>query len=428
MSLLVLQGQYANILERIGGLSGAVGISGGGGLSILPSDADATFGVANLTDGILHHPFKFGTNQAGCAVVFDLNLCNNAGFEVGTVGAIPTGWTQNAGTFLLATDQKNDGANAAKTAANGAAGSSGIFYARAGERLRATWAIRGNGAAATATLFLRDLTTQQALTSAGNWSTFSTNLDNQLAASFKVPGSPLGFTVPDFATSRSDLHQLQWVCAQSGAGNCWFDSLYVWPEVDFAGVFGHNWSQAITAQLYQDTAGFAGAGTQISGAFSTIYQPSMYASFTTVTSRYYKFVVSGPQNDIPWVGQLVLGQKQTFTRQHLYGDTRTVDDSGQVRGSGRAFLTTDRGRRIWAPNYQFTTDADYTTFREYMERSRHGAYAGVLVPYDGVGGDSYVCLYGRLVDPQWAFTHDFLTVRDSTGLVFKEDPYPTWSV
>jgi hypothetical protein len=424
MSLLVLQGQYANTLERLAGLVGNVGLAGG--VPIVASDADANFPVLNLTDGILHHPFRWGSGAVDPLLTIDLNLVMNGGFESGAVGALPAGWGTSVGTsFQINTTNKNDGANSARLGASGDGGFQGLTM-RSGERATISWAIRGDGSAQ-AQLQVLNIHTNKALNSSGAWAAAGTNLDTQTTAAFKT-GSRT-FTVEDFATTRRDTCTILIICRQSGAGNTWYDSLYVWPETDFAAVFGHNWPPSVAPELRHDTAAFAGAGTQVAGAFATVYQPSMYASFSTISSRYIRIKLTGtpPPGEIPWIGKLVVGQKQTFARHHNYGDRRELDDSGQVRGSGRAFLTTDRGRRVWSPTWTLSSDAEYTSFKEYMERSRHGAYPGVLVPYDAGPGDTNVCLYGRWAEPRFAFTHQFLTMRPTEGQVFVEDPYPTWA-
>lgn len=424
MAILALSGLYANHLERLA-TYGNKGISGGDGSGLLVTNADTYFPKTNLSVGFLHQPFKFGTSGTDRSVTIDLNIVQNGGFESGAdATSPPAGWVYGNGTsFQIETAQNNDtgGAASGRLTTTNHSGYQ-LCSVRSGERMTLSWAIRGDSVAQ-AQFFVKNLHTGKYLNlSTGAWQTSAT-ADTQTAATWKT-GSRT-FTVENYATTRRDICSLQLACQQSGTGNTYYDSIYLWPEVDFAAVFGHNIETGITAEWRRDTAGFAGAGTL--EVQPTVLQPSFYSSLGTSRSdRYWRFILGGTLGmyEVPWFGKLVLGQKYSFSTQANYGDERELDDSGQVRGTGgRAFVTMDYGRRIWSPEWRLLSDADYATFSEIINRGRTGAYPTVLVPYDS---DPGYCLYGRWEKPNFKFKTVTTTIRDVGGMTFVEDPYPTW--
>lgn len=409
-------GERGNFLESLVGLSGAVGLAGG--VPVIVTNEDSLYPRANLFDGVVANPFKFGSIAADCSITADLNLVNNGGAELNAM----TGWTNVGSSPTTSTTQKNDGTYAFRITTNGDAFYQ-VVYLRAGATYRFQGGVYGGGGAVQANIGLLDLRSGAALVST----------ITRTAASWAVTG-PTSFTVPAFSTGRYDMVPVQISCTQSGgAGTTYYDSIYLWPAWDFVSVHGHNIQQNLSVELRRDTAAFAGAGTLI--ATMTQYRPAFYSAFAQVTDRYMRLKLTGTVGagaggavaaiGPTYIGELVVSQRLTSAAYPSFGYPLQSSRRVVRPGAGRAFIAdTDERRRI-ALDFRYRSGAEYTEARDFLQRSAFGGFPLVVVPDDADPQEPELVLYGRPDAAEWERQRAFLHVRDAPLLVV-EDPFPTF--
>lgn len=166
-----------------------------------------------------------------------------------------------SGTLTQGTLTKNSGTSArklAKTAALDAAFCRQRLYARTGERLQVTWALRGDGVA-TAVLRLWNVHTGRYLQPDGaSWGALATR-GQQTAASWGYGG--VTFTVEGYDVTRRGVVDLWLELLDFGVGSAWADDLSVIPAVNFTSVHGHNLDALVTPELRSSTDVFADVDT-----------------------------------------------------------------------------------------------------------------------------------------------------------------------
>lgn len=371
---------------------------------------------------------------ANASVTIDLSQVTNGGGEAATMD----GWTQNnVGASNVVTNvdtQFNSGARAFKLTVVTTGGSNKTeFYqdvaAKAGYRMNVTVALRGDG---TRTVRARVIipATGQYVTSGGSLTTTPTDFATRTLASWATT-APVSFTMPAYSQGvpygEYAVRLLAYMDG-SAAGEGFVDDFYLWPSTDVAAVLGHDITPAVTAfELRRDTAAFAGAGTLESGAFSTIYHPTMYHLPASIRDdRYWRFLATGTAFYPLWYGQLYLGQKQLLSEKPQYGlEWRYISD--QIRnpttgGAIRVNLLADIERRVWDVPWEFVSEATWEQVRDRLFRQTHFGWHPVLLIADQDDPESA----GLAIIPEAVAAVNRSAQLRGSQFAFEEQPFPVF--
>lgn len=421
MALYMLYGEGYNQLTRMASAA-------------TPESAAAKYPIANLYDGIPNKPFIFGSAGGSGYIDFDLQQLTNGGFETWSGGA-PTGWTvtlTDGGTVTEEAVIFNGGAKSAKLATAGglsdAAQVSQIKYVPAGKSMSISAALYGTGAAPTIALKVTNLVTGNSLDQNGAWGVGQTVMSRS-AASWAT--ATVAFTVESYSDCGSrDLVPVQIVAlvSTSLAVSAYVDDVVLFPTISFASLHGHNIKPACGA--IEIRSGTSSPAATVRATF-THAQPTMFATFAAVAARYWRLFVttdpatgSDPVLDAISIGELVLGEYATSTRNQNLGFETTLTDpqdrSASDIGPLQAFVRTTRGRRQLALQFRLlNTATDYAQWKEILERSRNGAFPLVVVVDSADSTSAIMCR----VPPSWRVTRPLDAMRDHS-LDLEEMPFP----
>lgn len=396
MSLLALFGAGYNQLARMV-------------VAATPESADSLYPIANLYDGKPWELFRFGAAGTSGYVDFDLNQVVNGEFSTALVGGLPgAGWGKSAGATLNLT-------GAPSLEVQGTSDEYCYFdlVAAAGEVLTITGGA-GSPVSGTALIEVRNLTTGSYLTSSETWQATSATWQTGT-------GSQTGtFTVEPYSTCLQDLVVLRIkLYAGTGIGPTYstYSNLYVYPRINFAGIFGSNIQPSTAPVEIRSGTGSPAATTQ---ATFTLAQPTMFATFASVDHRYWRlFFTADPLSSATWLGELVLGQYQTLSRaqSYPYSEDRT-EPQDRSEGGFTSYLRTTSGVREMQLRFDHRA-ADYTQAKEMMARSRNGAHPLILAD-SADSGSAMVC---RVAD-KWQASVQSSVLRQTT-VTFTELPFPT---
>lgn len=432
MAFRYLAGPLMNLVGR-----GAVyGASKSGPLLLGPGTADASYPLTNLYNGVPALPFRLSATTTGTYVAFANNLVYNGDFEQTGL----TGWTATSATLTSETAAGYflKGVASMKVVASGAGGGaiSDTVLAQAGEYLQIWAAARGNGTN-NVQITVRCLDTNQDLNSSGVWSTIGTFVMTRSTATMAAI-TPVTFQVPSFSTLGRATARLQVRVTGSAASTFYVDEVLLVPGVDFVGVFGHGFERSTGVTLAT-----SGANYWHSPSFSVSFGATSNAAcasqtaVVTNTSRvydpfpavfFYPGGVYGTYSTVaaPWIGELVVGQMATVTRNP---ESLVIAPSyrGQQRGA-------TRGGTLWVHNANAypvrearlslvtrggTTDAA-SMETEFLRMTEGGRYPTVLLPVDL---DSTTAIYGRVTESM-SFAHKMPVGYSTTEAVVTEEPLP----
>lgn len=385
-----------------------------------PTDADSLFPIANLYNGQPWKPFRFGSSATSLTIDFDLNQVVNNEFETAFSGGVPgTGWSAVIGTLSRVNTAPHAGTYHLEVVSGGV-GSHAEYTieAVAGEVLSVSFYGRNNGAG-TATALIYDMESGTYLQSNGTWTSTATSFYTNATSAYTQGAAT--FTVPSYSTGGSDRSTLVfWF----GVG--YWDSFIVYPRVNFVSIHGHNFAGAIESVVLKSDSTSPGATTR---ATMTLARPTMFSTFASVDNRYWRLLLANGatsglnQTEVPWIGELVLGQYQTLTRRQNFGQELTLthaqDRDSTDLGPFSAYVRQELGRRKASLQFRYNEDTDYEQAREIVERSKGGANPLVLVLESG---DETTAMLGRLA-PDWSHSRVTNTMRDASW-EFEELPFP----
>lgn len=404
-NLLVLTGERYNLLET--------------GLVLTVSSEDALYPKSRIYGRRPIQPFKF-TSTTNQTITIDGNRIENGDLDDWSAGA-PVGWTETGTVDETTTAGEFRSGSAAKIAAL-----SNIvqdFTVRAGERIVINGWRRISAAPAVFEARLINLQTGRRWNGSTWVDTDSAFLTDSTNTSYTEYAATTA-TVEAFSAAQRDTYTLRLQLSHAGpSGTVMADDWFVWAEVDFASIHGHNLTALVAAQLRSSTDNFS--ASDVLQATMTKAQPSFFASITTVAHRYWRLRFSGTNHEPIRIGEAVIGQARVLTRkmsdagyeiQYVENDSAAESETGEVMVVKR----TDDARRILGMEFDFTSHAEYEEARdEVFRRSRGRAHPLVIVP-DSARPD---VIFGN-IDNRWRVRRLLETLYSENALLVAEAPFP----
>jgi len=279
-------------------------------------------------------PFRWNAPAANAWLKADLNFMLGGGFEVWDEEDRPNYWTPDdgAGTLNKETVIKNEGDSSLRI--NGVKGTYQDLIVVPGKKYRLNVSLRGDGTNI-AYLYFQDLDTLKWLDASNVWQGVKTFCAVRAAATwndyFRV------FTVEKPSVRRSHV-RLRVFCVSEAAGDAYFDSFAIFPEVNLCSIHAHNIPSAATFKLQYDATGaFAGGETD---AHTFIVRPrSFRGTFTAFLVRYVRLLLVEKTGLTPYLGEWGLGHYNMLGTSYRW-DWRSF----LIRPQSRA--TTPSGRIV----------------------------------------------------------------------------------
>ncbi len=361
------------ILDRYG--SKPVGNLIGRGVPPTVPSANASFPVANLSDGRSDIVYMATSAGADGYIRQDTNIVVNGIVTGGTLGAA---WIIASGTVAYQD-----------------------IPMRAGEFAHLVSVMAGSSGPTTTTV--QNLANGHYLNSSGVWQTASTVFatNSSSLATFEHD-----FTMGDISTCNDRPTPLVRITltTTSGTPGAAYDNggILLWPGVNFAAVYGHNCAGVVP--ILQSSLNGSSWTTQ---ATLTVSQPGFYCSLAApIIANYWRLFLSGTNTAIPFFGEVVIGQATSPVHAHRW-DWHEKESWSQIRqkndaGQTWAYTITDsrmRGLELQFTPYDTMANADTMPALESLRkdmwmRSKGGAYPIVLVPRTQRPG----LIFGRIAD------------------------------
>jgi len=423
----IVSGPRMNLL----GLGAPYGSSGQYGPA--SAAADSAYPLTNAYDGKPSSPFKLAATTSGVYVTFPNNLIPNGDFEQGVVGWVAFNCTPTSdGSFVW------KGAKSAKVVTSNA--SSSIYrrdvITQAGQWLQLRVAIKSDGTNAVQ-VYVHNLATDRYLQSDGSWASGGPAVSYTSATMAAV--APIAFQVEDLATVGTPTVGIEVVIAGSANGQTYYvDECLLVPGFNFVGVFGHGFQASTGLVVYASGADYwhspVYGNTQLLGqdgnralvrqSAHVIQDAMAYDPFPEV------YLIPGgawgtsPTPNVPWVGEMVVGQAVALTRNPDYPVAiEPRYPNVRYKSSGGAQWVMPRGaaplRRVTV-SFAYHNDAEYREGRDNLYgMSGGGAYPLILIPTETDPGEA---IYGRVEDST-AFTRVGYGERRAEFIV-EEEPGP----
>jgi len=406
--------------------------------AVVSPAAHSLFGVANIGNGLPDLPFVYGSVAADELLTQDFNLLTNPTMDTGTTE--PTGWTEasvGSGDMTRdATGGESSGPGMKLVAGSGSNFAYGVqdIYARPGEILNWTAALKGNGTAA-ARLRIQNRFNLK-YWNGGAWVSSSADLATNATSSFVTSSGQL--TVEDWATllwPELGYVPLRFILAcETASATVFADTVACWPSWNLFSAHGQRVQPQIALELRRDSAAFAGAGTLVSTL--GIYKPTLFYALaegaTAISDRYLRLKHAGTPSTpalapfADFFGELVATQTRSLTTRPVYGSSmQKLRDQVRFRGaagSTRARLLSTSERRVWQASFQDMDPVDLVQFDELLMRvAGYGENAGVFVLDDS---DPRSCIHG-IVPEAFEYSESSFMTRDRQ-LRIVEDPFPSF--
>ncbi len=301
MSLIFLAGEKLNILEQAA--------------TVTPSPAaDSLFPVTNLCAGTPQEPFQFSATASASTITTDLNIVLNSGLEDWTTGD-PDNWEKEENGSSAVTEETslvNGGSSAAKLTS--VSNADVLIYqdltCLAGWRVNLEAALRGDGSVPVR-LRIRCLETGKYYTSGGSWTTTPTDYATRTTASYADTTVTLSLDDWEITLLHQVTLRLEFAVTETGVG--YVDDVHAWPSWDFGSVHHHNIGANVTIQLRSSTDNFS--SSDVLKATMTRARPTFFSSLGSyVDGRYARLKLDGANYAAIQIGELVLGQKRTVSK------------------------------------------------------------------------------------------------------------------
>jgi len=403
MSLIYLAGYEADAIRR------AV---------LTSSSAHTLHPVTRAGNGDQSAPFRWNAPAANAWLKGDLNFFDNGGFEDAWVESDrPPHWTPDdgAGTLNEETGIKNEGS--ASLNINGVKEGYQDRIVIPGKKYKLEISIRGD-ATNYAYVYVQDLNTLKWMKDDGTFQAAKTYTARQQPAAFADLTRTFTIEKP---TVRRSYTRLRFFCASIDAGDAYFDSFAIYPEVTFASVHAHNIPNAATFRLQYDATG-AFSGSETTAATFTVRPRAFYVTFTAALIRYWRLLCVEETGFTPYAGAWSMGHYNTLGRFYRWG-SQTAIMQPQVRvhtPSGRLISkrrTSDPSRRLTL-SFRAVAEVERDEMLEdIFEAADWGDEPVIIVPYSDKG----TVLQARVGEVFEYETHP--RTWDYT-VVLVEDPYP----
>lgn len=275
---------------------------------------DSLFPKANLQNGKPWEPFRFGTVAADQTIDFDCNIISNSGFEDDADGVSPpTGWTINSGTPDVSTVAFSAGSKSLRLnlADEGAYQDR---YVRPGGTFRHTVQLRGDGTNAV-NAYVRDMVTHKYWTGAA-WSMTKTAWATRTTASFALSSTTLTLEAP--VVGHMGPVPLRFLFERPGtiAAAAYVDEVYCWPKITLAAIVYDTVPTGFTISIQSDDNSAFSSATSAGNLPAYRFRKFLIFSGPGTPERYWRFLFTGTAGleYRPWIGQPVLGERVTMTR------------------------------------------------------------------------------------------------------------------
>lgn len=274
---------------------------------------DPKFPTKNLSDGI---PEKYGRWKdltADPRVTVDLNLIKGGAFPTSAL----TGW-KKTGTAVTDAAVFHTAARSAKLTNNGFICQDIVL--RAGESLKFSAWIRGDGASGTLGFQIQDLTSGRYLGSDLEWASAQTYFATRAANTFAEATGV--FKAEAFSVVFQHETTIRLTFKEtSGAGSAWVDDIWIAPGTNCVAFIGVGFPAVLVPTLYgSDDGSFSGSFQE--GEVDT---PSFAMAFDMVHHRYIRVTLVGTPAVTPCIGDLILTQLETLSKTASYGAQLKAD-------------------------------------------------------------------------------------------------------
>lgn len=414
-NLRVLAGQRYNVLE-----TGTVTVS----------SEDPLFPASRLYDGRPIQPFRF-TSNSSAAITVDGNRIVNGNLNTWS-GGFPTGWDVPAGAGVVAeTTTAGEFRSGSAARVNGGFQLQQDFTARAGERLVLNGWRRILGAGqGVARAYLLNLQTGNYWTGSGQtWTDAITTFvnDSTNTSYTQYSGSP---TVEDFSTVLKDTCTLRLILSNADAtatDYVFYDDWFLWPQITFASIHGHNIAAATTVELHSSTDNFS-ASDVTEGEFLFKEQPAFWNNFTVITNRYLRLAFSGfVQDELIYIGEAVIGY-DTTPSQRIDRGARLIevtDDLASVGETGQRYAVqrSTHNRRVLELSFHFST-ASAKTYYENVRNELFRRAGGRIHPVVIVPDETFPEVIHGHIDSELGVVTELTDYMTGTEIRIAESPFP----
>lgn len=383
---------------------------------------DPLFGKANLQNGKPWEPFRLGSFAANQVIDFDCNQVFNPSFENDAAGVSPpSGWQAptGGGSPDVSTVAANEGTKSMRLDAVNEAGFQDRDV-RPGGTYTYSFALRGDGTNIVSA-YLLDLISGKWLLSGGTWSATKTALATRSVASFATTTQT--FTLEATVPGHVGPAKIRLLFDRPGAitAAAYVDSAYLWPKITCAAILYDTIPTGFTVAVQSDDTAAFSSVTANGNMPAQRYRRYIIFTGPATLERYWRFLITGTPFDLfrPWIGQLVLGERETFITKPSWG----LVTAREMPKAGTKDLPVSLAG---APRYRFdmTWESNYSAYRQVAEKMLGASSFGdepVLVVADSADAEF---VYGRgasmgSIDPRWVF----IDVMDYS-LSVEDDPYP----
>lgn len=402
-------GRYASQVKRKYDLFGSSPLT-------LSAVADSIFVEAGLYDGRCDLGFKPAALPTNYTITFDANLIPNGDGELTTFPVAPAPQYVTSGTgAAIGTNTGTPYAGSRSLQLSGAGGITADSYVdipvHAGEALR-LFSITSLRTGEDAFITVKNLQTGHWLKSDGTWQTSSQKIseDTTAAENWTTPSaSDFNFVVETVAQCQGTEATLRITLSVVDVGSTTLDARFevlLIPGADYMGAHGHTFKPVITPQAYADDDSAFGSATSL-GTLSQDQTPVAFLVFASTNyERYKRLKLTGTADAIPSIGELVIAQLTSFTKNPDYPlDMNFVKPMArQYTPGGMPFTYPIGGREFRELRVQYTykTQANYTQQRDMLLIFAQGTlYPLLFIPTET---DTDTAIYGTLKELPIKFT------------------------
>lgn len=364
--------------------------------SVTVSSADADFPKDNLQNDKPWKAFRFGSAETNPSIAFDCNMVADPSFETEASGtSLPTTyWSVPAGanTPDISNAQANEGSNSLRLDA-ASEGAYQDFAVRPGGTYRLTCALYGDGTDPV-NAYVLDLISGKWLQSGGTWTTTKTAWATRSTTAFATSSITLTLEDPVLGHFGPAKIRVQFERPGSITGAAYVDSVYLWPKITMAAtVFDTIPSAFPVAVESADDSAFSTNLTDNGDLPAWRFRRYLVFAGPATPQRYWRFNVTGSTfaGYLPWVGQTVLAERKTLTRNPGV-DYEYLRTFPLVGTEDQPVGTAESTRHQLSAKWKSNTATGLTEMVEQMLAScYYGAEPLLIVPRD----DRNTFIYGR---------------------------------
>ncbi len=354
---------------------------------------------------------------------FDCNIIANPSYELDPdLTSPPTGWKipTGGGTPDVSTAEFNEGTKSLRlNLANEAAYQD--REVRLGGTYRHTVALRGDGTNIVSAYVL-DLIAGKWLQSGGAWTTTKTAWATRSAATFADSSITLTLEDPVAGHSGPGRVRILFDRPASTTAAAYVDSVYLWPKITCAALIHHTIPTGFPIAVESaDDAAFTSNLNDHGDLPARRFRTYMLFAGPATPQRFWRFLITGTPYDLflPWIGQPVLGERETFLTRPSYG----LVTIREVPKSGTEELPVSLAE---APRYRFDMSWEntaYSAYQQIAEKMLGACFFGdepILLVADTTQSEM---VYGRgasmsSITPRWVFIDQV-----KYSLSVQDDPY-----